>query len=302
MNTIRGWVRIALVLLAGWNVTLRAQELDANVMVNTDRLERDQAVELRTMANDVRTYLNSQRYTGADWEGDKIPVDVTIWVLGRNGNRFSARVAIVSKRIVNNKPGTGSVMLRVNDQQWAFEWNFSPTLSYQTTRYDEFTSVLDFYMLLAIGLDMDTYDDLGGTDAYRQAQVIAQLGNAAGVEAFRTFYQPGEFTRMALVTELLDLRYQGFRRLLFDYHDAIDQLAQNRVEGQKALAAVLADLANFKREKISNRSVIMQAFFDAKHMEIADVFRGVNDETLWANLRFLDPGNTQVYEAARSGR
>jgi hypothetical protein len=46
----------------------------------------------------------------------------------------------------------------------------------------------------------------------------------------------------------------------------------------------------------------MQAFFDAKHMEIADVFRGVKDETLWSNLRFLDPGNTQVYEAARSGR
>jgi hypothetical protein len=302
MCTLSKWLPIALVVLGAWNVTLSAQELDANVMVNTERLERDQAVELRTMANDVRSYLNSQRYTGADWEGEKVPVDVTIWVLGRSGNRFSARVAIVSKRIVANKPGSGSVMMRVNDQQWAFEWNFSPTLSYQTTRYDEFTSVLDFYMLLAIGLDMDTYDDLGGTDAFRQAQVIAQLGNGAGVEAFRTFYQPGEFTRMALITELLDLRYQGFRRLLFDYHEAVDVISENRAEGQKALAAVLGDIANFKRDKVSNRSVIMQAFFDAKHMEIADMFKGIKDESLWANLRFLDPGNTQVYEAARTGR
>lgn len=302
MRNIMTLLGICIVVLVACNVTLVAQELDANAIVNIERLERDQAIELRTMANDVRTYLNSQRYTNTDWEGEKIPVDVNIWVLGRSGNRFSARVAIVSKRLVNNQPGTGAAMLRVNDQQWMFEWNFSPTLSFQSTRYDEFTSVLDFYMLLAIGLDMDTYEDLGGTDAFRLAQQIAQLGNAAGVEAFKTFYQPGEFTRMSLVNEMLDLRYQGFRRLLFDYHEGIDMVATNKMEGQKAVAAVLAEIARFKREKISNRSVFLQAFFDAKHMELADVFKGVKDEELWSNLRFLDAGNTQIYEAARAAR
>jgi len=302
MRNIMTLLGICIVVLVACNVTLVAQELDANVIVNIERLERDQAIELRTMANDVRTYLNSQRYTNTDWEGEKIPVDVNIWVLGRSGNRFSARVAIVSKRLVNNQPGTGAAMLRVNDQQWMFEWNFSPTLSFQSTRYDEFTSVLDFYMLLAIGLDMDTYEDLGGTDAFRLAQQIAQLGNAAGVEAFKTFYQPGEFTRMSLVNEMLDLRYQGFRRLLFDYHEGIDMVATNKMEGQKAVAAVLAEIARFKREKVSNRSVFLQAFFDAKHMELADVFKGVKDEELWSNLRFLDAGNTQIYEAARAAR
>jgi hypothetical protein len=34
-------------------------------------------------------------------------------------------------------------------------------------------------------------------------------------------------------------------------------------------------------------------------MEVADVFKGVKDNTLWSDLRFLDPGNTQIYEAAR---
>ena len=280
-------------------VTLQAQELNANVVVNMDAIPIDQRQEIQSMANDVKTYLNNQRYTGADWEGERIPVDVTIWLLGRSGNRYNDRLAIVSKRLVNNKIGTGAALLRVYDQEWSFEWTFNPTLTFQSTRYDPFTSVLDFYMLIAVGMDMDTYDELGGTDPYKAAQFIAQLGNNQGVDAFRTFYQPGEFTRMALVTELLDLRYTGFRRLLYDYHDAVDVMEENRVEGQAALRLVIGDLVTFKREKISNRSVILQAFFDAKHMEVADVFKGVKDNTLWSDLRFLDPGNTQIYEAAR---
>jgi len=290
---------LAIVAMCCVSVTIQAQELDANVVVNMDAIAIDQRQEVQSMANDVRTYLNNQRYTNADWEGERIPVDVSIWLLGRSGNRYSARLAIVSKRLVNNKPGTGAALFRVYDQEWSFEWTFNPTLTFQSTRYDAFTSVLDFYMLLAIGMDMDTYDELGGTEPYKAAQFIAQLGNNQGVNAFRTFYQPGEFTRMALVNELLDLRYTGFRRLLYDYHDAVDLLDENRVEGQAALRLVIGDLVTFKREKISNRSVIMQAFFDAKHLEIADVFKGAKDNELWSDLRFLDPGNTQLYESAR---
>lgn len=283
------------------SVTAYGQELEANVNVNVDQLQRDQQVEVRSMANDVRTYLNAQRYSGGDWNGPKVPFDVTIWLLSRTGNQFSARLAVVSKRLVNNEPKSGAAMLRTFDQEWTFEWSFNPTLTYQTTRYDEFTSVLDFYALIALGLDADTYDDLGGTDYYKAALNIAQMGNNRGVTAFRSFYQPGEFTRMALVNELLDLRYTGLRRLFFDYHDAVDLYAKDKAEGRKALALTIGDIATFKRDRISNRSVLLQAFFDAKHLELADIFRGYPDDQLWTDLRFVDPGNTTVYETARNG-
>lgn len=296
------FVTAAVFLALCTSVVASGQELEATVMVNTQALDRDQAMEIQNMANDVRTYLNGQRYTGQDWDGEKIPFDVTIWMLGRTGNRFRARMAIVSKRLVNNQPGSGAALLRINEPEWSFEWSFTPQLTFQSTRYDEFTSVLDFYALIAIGLDMDTYDDLGGTEAYKTAYNIAQLGNGAGVKAFAAFFQPGEFTRMSLITEYLDLRYSTFRRLLFDYHDAVDQYATNKTEGRKAMAVVLDDMARFKREKISNRSVIIQAFFDAKHLEIADLFRGYKGDDVWSSLRFLDPGNTQVYEQAKSGQ
>lgn len=288
-----------LVAVAVHNVTSYAQELDANVVVNMQAIPIDQRQELQTMANDVKNYLNNQRYTGADWDGARIPVDVTIYLMSRNGNTYTGRLAVVSKRLVNNVPGSGAALLRIFDQEWTFEWSFNPVLTYQTLRYDDFTSLIDFYMLLAIGLDMDTYEDLGGTSVYKSAQTIAQLGAGRGINAFRTFYQPGEFTRSALVNEMLDLRYNGLRRYIFDYHDAIDQYAKNKDAGRAALTQVIADIAQFKRDKISNRSLLLQAFFDAKHMEIADIFQGQKNSTVWGDLRFLDPGNTTVYDKAR---
>lgn len=296
---------LVLFLIVGFSapcVTANAQELDPTVQVDMQTLTLDQRQDVMLMAETVKSYLLSNRYTSGDWEGPRIPVDVMIYISGRNGNRYTARLSIVSKRLVNNTPGTGGGLLRIFDQDWSFEWSNSPTLVYQPLRYDHFTSVIDFYMMMAIGLDMDTYDDLGGTDMYKAALSIAQTGNAQGISQFSTVYQPGQFTRMAFVTELNDMRYQALRRLMFDYHEAIDIYGENKDEGRTALTQVLNDMANFKRTKISNRSVVLQALFDAKAGEIADIFRGVANPQVWADLRFLDPGKTQQYEEARQGK
>lgn len=293
---------LIIVLAAMQNVTVSAQELQATVNVNMQTLTQDQRQDMMTMARDVENYLNSNRYLNRDWDGERIPVDVTIYVNARNGNRVSGRLSVVSKRLVNNAVGTGSGLLRIFDQDWSFEWSFSPTLVYQPLRYDAFTSVLDYYMLVAIGLDMDTYEDLAGTEAYKIAQQIAQNGNAQGVGQFSTVYQPGQLTRMSLITELMDMRFQPLRRLIYDYHDAMDTYDTDKVKGLADLELVIRDLSDYKKNKLSSRSVLMQVFFDAKAMEIAGMFKGVKSPGLWGDLRFLDPGNTQLYEAAQQGK
>jgi len=292
---------VTLVFVLLLNVTARSQELDPTVVVVMDAIEPEKRQELQSMAAAVKNYLTNERFTASEWDGPRIPLDITIYVMSKSGDKVSGRLAIISKRLVNNTPGTGGALLRVLDQDWTFEWSFNPSLSYQPTRYDAFASVLDFYMLTAIGLDMDTYEDLGGSSAFRAAQQIAQLGNANGVKMFRTFSQPGEFTRMALINELMDLRYNGLRRLFFDYHDAVDLYAKDAAKGRVQIATVVSDMANFKRTKISNRSVLLQTFFDAKNVEIADLFRGQREAEIWNDLRFLDGGNAAIYEQARLG-
>jgi hypothetical protein len=283
-------------------VTVRAQEFKATVTIIWDAIPVDQRVDMRDMKSDIERYINSQQYSGADWEGEKIPVSVTIYLMSRNDQRVTARIALISQRLVNNEPGRGSNLLRVFDQDWAFNWQQNPVLAFNTFRYDELSSVIDFYLLIALGLDLDTYEDLGGTPAYANAQRIAQLGSSQNISGFRTYYQPGEYTRHALITELMDLRYTGMRQLIYDYQEAVDLYARDPEEGRKNLRLIIADLANYKKEKITNRSVLMQAFFDAKAGEVSDVFKGLSTDPVWRDLKYLDAGNTQLYDAAAAGK
>ena len=293
---------ITTVALMAASVTSFAQELDATVTVNMDMLEMDDRVDVRTMAADVERYLDNQRYTAQDWEGPRIPIDVTIYLSGRSGNLYTARLAVVSTRLANGEPGTGGPLLRIFDQEWQFEWTFNPTLNFQTMRYNPFSSLIDFYVLLAIGLDLDTYDDLGGEQMYLAAKQIAGLGNAAGLSKFSTNYQPGEVTAMALVTDLTDPRFQGLRRSIYDYHYAVDEFSFDPAKGREMMLEAIDGIAYFKQNTISNRSALLQIFFDAKAGEVADMFRGDRSSPVWDKLRFLDPGNTQMYEAAAEGR
>jgi hypothetical protein len=296
-------VVIILTVAALWgNVTTSAQEIDATVIVNMDQLQMDDRFQLQTMQADVQRYLNSQLYSGYIWDAPKIPVSVTIWINSKAGDTYSARIAVVSSRLVNNDPAKTSPLFRIFDQEWRFAYTFNPTLTYQTLRYDPFTSLLDFYMLIAVGMDADTYDDLAGSLAFQNAKQIAGMGNSLGISGFSTTFKPGEITRMAIVTELSDPRFEPFRRYVYDYQFGLDEFEFDQEKGRQLILGTLESIVSFKRLNISNRSTLLQLFFDAKAGEIADIFRGQKDSPVWEMVKYLDPGNTQMYEAARTGQ
>lgn len=279
-----------------------ALELAATVTVDISQLQMDDKVDVRTMEADVREYLNNQRYSRQDWEGPRIPVSVGIFLTGKQANVYTARLTIVSTRLLADDSSRGTPLLRVYDADWQFQYSFSPALSFQSMRYDEFTSLLDFYMLIAIGLDMDTYSDLGGDNCFIDAKQIAQLGNAKGISQFSSTYEPGHFTRMALISELTDPRYQQLRRYFYDYHLAVDEFAVTPEKGRTLMVQAINDIDDFRRNSISNRSVLLQSFFNAKAGELAEMFKGIKNSPVWQVLMSLDPSNTQLYESARSGR
>ena len=76
--TLRIALFVLFVLFIAQNVTSSAQELQATVNVNMQTLTQDQRQDMMTMARDVENYLNNNRYLNSDWEGEKVPVDVTL--------------------------------------------------------------------------------------------------------------------------------------------------------------------------------------------------------------------------------
>lgn len=280
-----------------------AQEIRATVTVNFDQLPIDKREEIATMKDDLENYLNNTRYTNREWEGGRIPVDITVYIMGRSGDTYQARLFIVAKRVLDGPDAPQSVTWRLYDDQWQFPYSRNAVFSYQTLRFDPLATLLDFYMHLVIGMDLDTYAELDGTRQYQAARDIWQLGTSAGAPGYTMISEPGDFTRYNLVTELNDLSYEALRRQIFAYYvDGMDKMASDPQSGLQAIDNVLSDMVRFKNS-LGRRSVFMQAFFDAKHQELADLFADYpGKEEVFRKLMYLDPPHTDAYETAMYGR
>lgn len=288
---------IGLIIFCSTFVITKSQEIEANVTVNMEQLTQENRINVSSMESDLERYINNQRFTEIDWEGPKIPVEINIVLSGGNQNVYSARMFIASKRYIYGQEGGTSVVLKMVENKWAFEYQRGAMFSFNINRWDNFSSMIDLYMLLVIGYDMDTYEEAGGTRAFEIAKTIAQLAANQNISGFETFANPGEFTKISLLNELTDPRYVPFRKLVFEYYyDGLDMMAEDRELALKTADYLVQEMAIFKEEKLIGPSLMLQVFFDSKHLELATLFKDYEEkERVRNNLMYLDPTHTQIY-------
>lgn len=282
-----------------------SQEIEANVFVNTEQLETEYLYYVSSMADDVMRYINNTKYLDRDWEGDPIPVEINIVLSSIGTNKFSAQMFIVSKRMVDSPEGEEgwSIALKIIEKNWAFEYALGANFNYSTTRFDRFVSMIDYYMLLVIGYDLDTYGELDGAVAFDKAKIIFSNGSSAGIDGFGTNSSPGEYSKYNIISELTDMRYNDLRKLFFAYY--VDGLDLAYIEPERAmenLVAVIERMVEFKNNKLSSASIIMDIFFDTKARELAATFNGYTDRKIFNYLMELDPANTMIFQDARDGK
>lgn len=274
-----------------------SQEIQATVTVNVEQLDQDKRINVSTMKSDLERYINTTQYTDQEWEGSRIPVDISIVLSGGYNNKYDAKIFIVSKRYIRGQEDGTSVVMKVADDKWSFEYAQGAFFDYNTNRYNQFSSLIDFYMLVAIGFDMDTYATLGGNPAFNIARRLAGVAATANIPGFDTYIQPGEFTKYALISELTDLRYEPLRINFFEYYvDGLDNMVENKEKGMENLRKTIGDIAYFKKEKMVGPSTLLQVFMESKALELGATFKGYKDQTVFKDLKYIDPSNTTIYE------
>ncbi len=296
LEIMRTIILITLSFIA-FGISAFAQEIEADVTVNLEMLDQDKRINVSTLENDLERYINSTKFTDIEWEGRKIPVDISIALSGGYNNRYTAKMFIASKRYLFGQDDGTSIVLKIADNEWSFEYAQGAYFNYDITRYNEFSSLIDFYMLLVIGSDMDTYETLGGNAAFSIARRIAGVASSNNIPGFNTFIQPGEFTKYALISELTDLRFESLRILFFEYYvDGLDMMSESKEKGLENLRKTVSDIADYKKNKMTGPSVLLQAFFDSKAFELGATFEGYKDQTVFKDLKYIDPSNTTLYE------
>ena len=70
---------LSFVFIISFSVS-NAQEINAEVVVNMEQLSFEARNYVSTMENDLERYLNNERFTDLQWEGEPIPVGITIYL------------------------------------------------------------------------------------------------------------------------------------------------------------------------------------------------------------------------------
>lgn len=276
-----------------------AQELNAVVVVNYEKLATEDKERLQNFQQQVQDYLNNTKFTGQAWEGDKIDCAFNIFFTASDGQtKYSAQVVITSQRPVEGTQKS-SLMLNILDNTWSFRYEKNQSMYFNQTDFDPLLSFLDYYAYIIIGFDMDSYYPLGGTDYFSKALDITVRGSSS---AYSDGWQlnSSSFNKRALVENLLNAKYQQFRQDFFDYHYNGLDLFSNKATRQQAINNIIKLISNLAevRDKLDMRSVLLKVFFDAKAGEIVEYLKNYPDKKIFETLKKIDPPHISKYDEA----
>jgi len=273
------------------------QELNCNVIVNFQNVPVKNRELLSDFKNVVENYMNSTRFTNINWDGDKIDCSLNIFFISAGSDiSYSAQVVVVSQRPVFQST-RNSALITLNDAEWSFNYEVGQSMYANFDAFDPLTSLLDFYALVIIGFDMDTWEEFGGTPYFNKAFDIVNLASNSNN---KTGWQPSSklYSRWGLVSDAMNEKYAAFRSDIFDYHYGIDIFAQNKEVGQAKIVELIDGLYELLERTGIIKSVFIQTFFNAKFGEIADHLEDYPDKTIFTKLKKIDPSHAGRYDLA----
>ncbi|MEO5931201.1 MAG: DUF4835 family protein [Candidatus Kapaibacterium sp.] len=294
-------IALLAILIAGVCApTLMAQEIDATVSFNADQLPLIGRQEVAGFADEMQRYINSTRWTDGPWEGEKVKMNFSVVFSASSDNAYGAKLLIGSQRTLN-KSEKLSPMMKVLDEGWSFHYNRNQPFIQDLSRYDELTGLIDFYVYIALGLDLDSYAYLGGSSQFEKAWALAQRAQVrTDLSGWGTQTSSGTYSRYGFIRELTDLRFNPIRKFIYDYHyNGLDLINENRAVALDSISNHLSNLV-IAVDRLVAPSVVMRVLNDSKDVEYAEIFTGYGDPLIWKKLLYLDPGHQSVYENARN--
>ncbi len=291
-------VRILIIFCLLVSTTCFSQELNCTVTINATQIQTSDLGIFRDMKIAFEQFMNSRKWTNDSYKThEKINCKmlVTITKMPAVGN-FTATVQIQSARPVYNS-NYSSLVFNFADRDWEFEYIESLPMEFNDNTYiNNLTSMLALYAYLIIGVDYDTFSELGGTPYFQKALMVvnnAQPSNRPGWES-----QGNNRNRYWIVENFNSSQMVDLRKALYSYHRlALDTFDK---DPDKSRALILKGLKDIKKIRdINPLAVLVISFFDAKGKELANLFSSGNIQLrreAYDIITTIDPSNRSSYE------
>jgi hypothetical protein len=279
--------------------SILAQDLFFQLKVDASTANTSEKRVFTDMESSFRQFINETKWMEEDlemFERIKGVMAINITEIPRTG-RYNAQMQVQSVRPVYNS-NFESIMINIADRNLNFDYTESQPLVYtQNSFNDNLVSILAFYANFLIGMDFDSFSELGGQKYYDEALNIARSANQQGFGAGWAQFGSLE-SRYAMVQSALNSQLEPVRKSLYLYYrKGLDVMEENPEEGRKSILEALENIR--KANKLNPNAPFITLVIQTKSDEIVRIFTE-GDLALrrkaYEIMREIAPSNSEQYE------
>ena len=261
---------LSLVLCLG----ARAQELNCRVKIVHSQIQGTNTSVFETLETAINEFMNNKEWTDLQFgqeERIECTMTITLTKYVPAENSFSGNLLFQCTRPVYNS-SYSSTIISMRDENLNFTYKEYDPLEFNEMNIDNnLTATLAYYAYLFIGLDLDSFSKLGGTEVLHKVENIVNNAQNFGDSGWRPF--DDSKNRHAIIYDYMDSSMQPFRELQYKYYrEGLDEMAGNADRGRTAITEAIELL----KTAHGNRplSSLPQIFTDYKRDEIVSIYNG----------------------------
>jgi hypothetical protein len=254
---------------------LRAQELQVKVNINHSQISGTDISVFENLQQTIEQFINERQWTPLQFqkhERIQCSLNITVIKYNREDNHFECTALIQANRPVYNSTYT-TTLYNNKDDNFHFAFAQFDQLNFNDEIVDQpLTALLAYYAYLIIGLNLDSFAPMGGTDILQRCMYLVNNAQELGSPGWKSFEDSRN--RFAIINDYLDESMRPFRQLQYDYYrKGLDEMSNNAERGRTEISdALVNDLQSAHQNK--PLSLLPQIWTDMKRDELVNIYKG----------------------------
>jgi hypothetical protein len=255
-------------------VSAGAQELQVKISINSSQVEGSDKSVFENLQQTLEQWMNDRQWTELQFQKNErinVTFNLTVTKYDKANNRFSCTAMIQANRPVYNSAYTTTIY---NNKDGDFNFDFVQfdQLNFNDEMIDnQLTALLAYYAYLIIGLDLDSFGPLAGTEVLQRCMNLTNNAQDLGFAGWKAFEDSRN--RFAIINDYLDEAMKPFRQMQYDYYrKGLDEMSNNAERGRINVSEALELLKQAHKDK--PLSLLPQIWTDYKRDELANIYKG----------------------------
>ncbi|GAB4169164.1 MAG: hypothetical protein Kow00108_02660 [Calditrichia bacterium] len=258
-----------------------AQKIVCTVKFDLQYLQQEGKDIVADLQNRLEDYVNSYDYMEDKLE---LVIPVKINIIFESVSQSASNNEFKAQFLISSPSGENYY-----DKSWMFKYTPGELIIHDETQLHPITTLIDYYIYLVLGGELDGYSLLGGTEAYEKARNIVTRAASLG----------GNWSsRDKDFQELMDGRLLPLREAKYYFYRSAFLIEVALAKNLKAIRTnnKLCILKLQEAAKQFPNSKHIKRFFDYHYQEFCKLLQYEESEELIDMLIAIDPVHRAVYE------